>query len=109
MANTFSSEFYNNVGTSAQVVYTCTNPVLTATMIGMTVANTTNNQISVDVFVTRSSTNYYLVKGAIIVPGGALVPVGGDQKIVLEQSDTMSVVSNTLSSADVIVSVLEKT
>jgi hypothetical protein len=37
-----------------------------------------------------------------------LVPVGGDQKVVLETTDIIKVTSDTASSADVIVSVLEQ-
>lgn len=109
MANTFQSEFQRNIGTTAISVYTATSPVLTSTLIGMTVANTTNDQVFVDVYVTRSSTDYYLVKGASVVVGGALVPIGGDQKLVLEQGDSLSVKSNTANSLDVTVSLLEKT
>ena len=49
MANTFQSEFKKNVGTSAVAAYTATSPVLTSTLIGMTIANTTNDQVFVDV------------------------------------------------------------
>jgi len=109
MANSFKSEFQRNIGTGAQVMYTASSPVISATLIGMTVANTTNDQVFVDVYVTRSSVNYYLVKGASVVVGGALVPIGGDQKLVLEQGDSISVVSNANTSLDVTVSLLEKT
>ena len=66
--------------------------------------------IAVDVVITDTSggTSVYLVKGATVPVGGALVPVGGDQKIVLETTDIIKVTSDTASSADVIVSVLEQ-
>jgi hypothetical protein len=48
-----------------------------------------------------------MVKNATIAPGGALVPVGGDQKLVLEAGDRLQVQMGTATSADVIVSVLE--
>ena len=41
--------------------------------------------------------------------GGSLIVVGGDQKIVLMTGDKISVLSNTASSADVIMSFLEIT
>lgn len=77
------------------------------TVIGMTVANVSAAAITVDVYVTISSTNYYLVKGALVPVGGALVPIGGDQKVVLETGDALKVVSSAATSADVIASVLE--
>mgnify|MGYP000672132573 FL=1 len=48
-----------------------------------------------------------MIKNAVIPVGGAIVPIGGEQKVVLEATDAIKVVSNTASSADVIVSALE--
>ena len=45
----------------------------------------------------------------MIPSGGALVPIGGDQKLVLESGDALKVLSSASSSADVIASVLEIT
>jgi hypothetical protein len=50
-----------------------------------------------------------MIKNATIAPGGALVPIGGDQKLVLEANDVLYVVSDTAVSADAITSVLEIT
>jgi hypothetical protein len=49
----------------------------------------------------------FLVKNASVPAGGALVPVGGDQKVVVEASDVIQVQSSAATSLDVIVSVLE--
>jgi len=49
----------------------------------------------------------YILKSATIPPGGALVPIGGDQKLVLEAGDYLHVNTSIASSADVVVSVLE--
>jgi hypothetical protein len=108
MANTFKNKLTANVGVSPSTVYT-TPALTTTTVIGVNVANTTSNNITVDVQVTDSSASVtvYLIKNAIITPGGALVLVGGDQKVVLEPSDNISVTSSATTSADVVVSVLE--
>jgi hypothetical protein len=50
-----------------------------------------------------------VVKAAEIYTGGALVAVGGDQKLVLETGDIIKVKSNTASSIDTIISVMEQT
>lgn len=106
MANTFKTKFSKNVGTSAATVYT--GPSATATtIIGMTVANTTASTITVDVYITSSAVDYYLVKGASVPVGGSLVPVGGDQKVVIETGAVVKVVSSAASSADVVMSILE--
>lgn len=106
MANTFKNSFAKSVGTSASTVYTTPSQTQT-TVIGMSIANTTANNITVSVYVTSSAVDYYIVKDALILTGGALVPVGGEQKLVLEATDSLKVVSSASSSADVICSVLE--
>ena len=110
MANTFKNAVSSAVGTSQTSVYTVPSAT-TTTVIGLTVSNIEASDISVDVVITDTSTttSVYLVKGATVPVGGALVPVGGDQKIVLEATDVIKVTSDTASSADVIVSVLEQT
>lgn len=106
MANTFKNQFSKSVGTSAATIYT--GPSATATtIIGMTISNTTSANINVDVYITSSAVDYYLVKGALVPVGGSLVPVGGDQKVVIETGDVVKVVSSAASSADVVMSILE--
>lgn len=106
MANAFKNYFSKNVGTSASTVFT--GPSATqSTVIGLTIANTTSSNITVDAYMTSGGTDYYIVKGATVPVGGALVAVGGDQKVVVEATDAIKVVSSTASSADVILSVLE--
>ena len=106
MANVFKNQFSKSVGTSAATIYT--GPSATATtIIGMTVSNTSASNINVDVYITSSAVDYYLVKGAMVPVGGSLVPVGGDQKVVIETGDVVKVVSSAASSADVVMSILE--
>lgn len=108
MPNTFKNYFSKNVGTSAATVYT--GPSATqATVIGMTVANTTSSNITADVYITSGGTDFFIVKGATVPVGGALVPIGGDQKVVIETGDALKCVTSAASSADVTLSVLEIT
>jgi len=106
MANTFKNSVAASVGTSASTLLTASTQT---TLIGMTIANTSASPITVDVYVTVSASNYYIVKGATVPTGGALVPIGGDQKVVLETGDAIKVVSSAATSADVVVSYLEIT
>mgnify|MGYP001079218349 CR=1 FL=1 len=107
MANTFKLKTDTAVGTSAATVYTCPSATQT-TVIGMTVANIVTSQIEVDVQITNNDgDNVYVIKNAPIPVGSSLVVIGGEQKVVLEPSDTITVTSNTLSSADVALSILE--
>jgi hypothetical protein len=53
--------------------------------------------------------NIYLIKAAPVPVGSSLVVVGGEQKVVMNASDVLKVTSNTASSADVALSILEIT
>ena len=106
MANTFTSYVNKDVGTSAATVVTV-GAGLQTTVIGMSCANTTASPVTADAYITRSGTDYYLVKGATVPVGGTLVIVGGDQKVVLIASDVLKVVSSAASSIDAVTSVLE--
>jgi hypothetical protein len=108
MANVFKNSVTGSIGVTTTKVYQA--PASTvATVIGLSVSNVLTQNISVNVTVTDSSatkTNH-LVKNALITEGGSIVVIGGDQKVVLEANDFISVVSTQAASADVIVSVLE--
>jgi hypothetical protein len=101
MANTFKNYTYQNVGTSNQLIYTVP-AATTAVVIGMNIANTRTYMIKVDVV----AGGVYIVKDAPIPAGSALSVLDG--KIILEAGDTVAMSSDSLASADVIVSVLEQ-
>jgi len=101
MANTFKSYQSTSVTTEATVL---TGPASTqTTVIGLSIANTGASAAAVDVKLNTA----YIVKAAPIPVGGALVVIGGDQKLVVEATDTLKVTSDV--AADVITSVLEIT
>ena len=108
MANTFTSYVNKNVGTGGATVVTVGSSTQT-TVIGLSCANTTTSPVTVDVFFTRSAVDYYLVRNATVPVGGALVVVGGDQKLVLITSDALKIVSSVASSIDAVTSVLNIT
>jgi hypothetical protein len=113
MPNTFKSYIDGNIGTTATTVLTGATGAQT-TVIGMTVANITTNPVTVTVTLTKTSSAPFggtgtvcLVKNASVPAGGALVPIGGDQKVVVEDGDVIQVQSSAATSLDVICSVLE--
>jgi hypothetical protein len=108
MANTFTSYFNKNVGTSAATVVTVGASTQT-TIIGLSFANTTTAPITASAYITRSAVDYYLIEDATVPVGSSLVVVGGDQKTVLITGDALKVVTSAASSADVITSVLNIT
>jgi hypothetical protein len=110
MANAFKNSITGSIGTTGVKVYET--PVATSTtVIGVGVANVNSQNISVSVMVRDTSANKtaFVVKDSLILPGSSNVLVGGEQKLVLEAGDFLSVTSSLASSADVIVSVLEIT
>jgi len=110
MANTFKVKTFAGGSTAANTtmsVYTCPSATQT-TVIGMTVANITSSQITVDVKLANADgDDVFLVKDAPVPTGSSLVVVGGDQKVVLEASDAITVQSDTANSADTALSILE--
>ena len=108
MANTFRNSTLKSVGAGLQNVYSVGVGVQ-STVIGMTIANMISTPISASVSLSGGniSGNVFLIKDATIAPGGSLVPIGGDQKVVLEAGDYLQVNTSVSSSADVVVSVLE--
>ena len=111
MANIFTSTLTNNVGTTPSTVYTANTTDLTsATVIGMTVANQTGLDITASVQVVRTGgVTVFLTKDISIPAGTTLIPIGGEVKIVLLDTDSITVETSAASSADVTVSVLEIT
>tara|TARA_B100001996_G_scaffold3684_1_gene3144 strand:- start:19 stop:351 length:333 start_codon:yes stop_codon:yes gene_type:complete len=110
MANTFKNKLERQIGTSLTAIESYTVPASTeTTVIGLTVSNTSAATIEVDVTVNDATNDYYVVKTAPVPSGGSLVVVGGDQKLVLTTGDSVKVKSDTATSADVVMSILEIT
>ena len=110
MANAFKNKTQRQIGTSLTAIesYTVGGSTET-TVIGLTIANTTTSPIEVDATLNDGSNDFYIVKDAPVPAGGSLVAVGGDQKVVLMPGDSIKVKSDTATSADVIMSILEIT
>ena len=110
MANTYRKKIAGGVGVSLTDVYVANNGVQ-GIAIGMTVANISTAPISanVKVYSAASTNSAFLVRESTIAIGGTLVPLGGDQKLILEAGDKIQVQMSAASSGDVVVSVLEIT
>ena len=103
MANNFkSSGLVNN--TTANTLYTV--PAATqTTAIGLVVANKTSGTVTANVTITRSANTYSLINQGVIMTGSSLVVIGGDQKVVLQAGDVVSISSSA--ACDAWISVLE--
>jgi hypothetical protein len=110
MANTFKRKLSRSVGTTPTALGSYTVAASTqVTVIGLAVSNTSSSQVLVDAMVNDGTNDTYLVKQAPVPSGGALVIIGGDQKVVLEPNDSIKVTSDTASSIDAVMSILEIT
>jgi hypothetical protein len=116
MANTFIRKIHREIDNTATDggtkvgAYSPSGTGIKATVIGLSVANTSTASVDVDVLLRASSTNYYLIKSGPLPSGSSLVCVGGDQKLVLEENDEIRVKSSSATNkVDVIMSLLEIT
>lgn len=77
-------------------------------VIGIRVTNTTGGTITIDVFVTITGpTNRYIAKDLSIPPSSSVELVTGGAKFVMQNTDILKVQSDTATSADVYVSVVD--
>ena len=110
MANTFTRKTSQNVGASPSIVGTYTVPAATTTIvIGLVCTNTTGSAMTANVFLGNATANTYIVANAPISSGASLIPVGGDQKIVMITGDKIYVQSSAATSIDAILSIMEIT
>ena len=105
MAQNFRNSISRNIGTTPVDVLAAADSY--DAVIGIRCANITGSSINVDVYIVRSSTNYYLIKTVPIPSGGSLELIDGGSKIVLHSGDKFTAVSNTATSLDVAVSVID--
>ena len=77
-------------------------------VIGIRIANIVASAITVDVWVSvTGSTDRYIVKGLSIPPSSSVELVTGGAKFVMQNTDVLKVESDTATSADVYVSVVD--
>ena len=108
MANTFKSYTDTRIGTSEATVYTVAANTV-AVVIGCNIANLTGDQISASVRLDKATgDDIYIIKN-IPIPNGSAFEFNTGNKIVMETGDAIKIVSDTASSLDVVISVLEQT
>lgn len=110
MANLFKRFVSANVGVSLTAVGSYVVPAANVgTVIGLSIANTANVGVNIDAVLSNSTSTIFIIKSAPVSVGGTLVAVGGDQKVVMQVGDSIQVKSDTATSVDVILSLLEST
>ena len=100
MANSFKTYTKRNVTADTAVM---TSPAgATSTIIGLAISNVSGVNTNVTV---KLGTNH-IVKNATVIAGSALVPIGGEQKIVVTAGQSIYV--QATNAVDVVCSVLEQ-
>ena len=104
MAQDFERSIARNIGTSASTLRTANSD---DAVVGINLANVTTSQILVDVYITVSSADYYIIKNAPIPTGSSLQVLDGGAKIILQSGDALKVESDTANSCDAWISVVD--
>ena len=104
MAQDFRNAVARAQGTSAAAVFTGGNY---DAVIGIRCTNILTTTIKVDIYIVRSSANYYLAKNTPIPPGGSIELIQGGAKIVMKNGDVLWHDVDTASGLDIWVSYID--
>ena len=108
MANDFKLKTKASVGVATENVYVVPSDT-TTTIIGITLCNTSGSGINVGVGITRAAADDIKILKNVPIPQGSTLEFMQGNKVVLEESDTLTVNSDTASSLDVALTILEMT
>ena len=111
MANTLKNLLRTQLSTDSATLYTCPSNTKTI-VIGMTAANIlSNSNVNLDITLKDSAAapSTHVIKNGTIAPGGTLVPMGGEQKVIMEPGNLMQALSSDSDSIDIIMSIVEQT
>lgn len=108
MAQVFVSAANVDITVAGNTIYVV--PAATkTTIIGLCVANKSNTTVTSNVWITRSAVDYFLAANVTIYTGSSFIPIGVDQRIVLNAADALKVSVSLAGAAHVITSGLELT
>lgn len=105
----FKSKAKDAIGTSGSpsILSDTVGSGATHTIIGLSLANVGTATVTASVKLNKNgAASVFLIKDAIVPLGGALIVVGGDQKLVLEAGDTITAYASAASSIDAAMSYL---
>ena len=104
MAQNFRRFTSNAVGTGATTIFTANS---FDTIVGISLANVHSSAITVHCYINDGSNDISLAKDVSIPAASSLQILDGGAKFVVQSGDALKVVSNTASSVDVWVSVVD--
>ena len=108
MAQDFRNQFQDDIPTS----HDNTNSLLWTggdfdALISIRLANVSTAQVTVDVYIRNSGTDYYLIKNAPIPVGGSLELIDSGSKIVVKNGDVLFGIASAANAVDVVVSAVD--
>jgi len=107
MTTYFRTKVEAGIGTN-EVSLLATTPTNIYTVIGLSLANVIDEDVIVNIYITdNTSTKGYYIRELIISPYTSAKLVQNGEKIVLGNNCTLSLISDTASSIDAIVSFAE--
>jgi hypothetical protein len=113
MTSVFKNVLSANIGTTPTVVIT-SNASATTTIIGMSLTNTTTEQVLVDIVLTDPngggigvSTTAYYIKNVAVPANQSLRVINGGEKLILASSTDVQMRSSVDNSIDVVMSWVE--
>lgn len=109
MANTFKLKTKASVGVTTVGIYTAASPVTATVIIGVTLANVSGSSINVGIGITRPTADNISLMRDVPLPQGSSIEFMQGNKIVLEQSDTITAISDVNNSLDVALTIMEVT
>ena len=104
MAQDFRNDLQRVVGGTPQVLLDAGNY---DAVIGIRVSNILTTTVKVDIYVVRSTANYYLCKNTPIPPGGSIELIQGGAKVVLVSGDVLTHDCDTANGIDLWVSYID--
>ena len=104
MAQDFRNVVARAQGTTAAAILTGGNY---AAVFGIRCTNILTTTIKVDIYIKRSSADYYLCKSTPIPPGGSIELIQGGSKIVMVSGDVLWHDCDTNSALDIWVSYID--
>ena len=104
MAQDFRNDVARAQGPTAAAVFTAGD---FDAVIGIRCTNILTTTIKVDIYIVRSSANYYLCKSTPIPPGGSIELIQGGAKIVMKNGDVLWHDVDTASGLDIWVSYID--
>lgn len=109
MALSFTNKKSRNIGNALTAIESYTVPAATSAIITcLNISNVLGADTTVDVTVYDGANDFYLVKGATLLAGGAPLVLGAGERLVLKTGESIRVKGGAASSVDAVMSVVEK-